>query len=534
MYCCSSAAAYEVKEYYSWNDLKNKKFQYDEKLGDPGQFPFTRSPFPEMYRKRPWIISHHSGHGLPDDCNPAYKRLIQYGAEAISMAVHLPMQVGLDSDHPLSEGEVGRVGVAIDSLRDLEILFEGIEIDKLRQVGMLGNSIGPIALAFFLALAEKKGLEERQWCISLQNDVLREYASRGTHIFPMASAVRIAADAVKYCAQKKLLHFKPLAVCGAHMAEAGAGWEIAFAMSDALAYLDHMVSSGMRIDEVAPLVRLFLSVGSATLDLFEEVAKARAARRLWARLMKERYGARDQDSMRVQLVSFITPGAKARQPIDNIARIALGARAAVLAGVETMHTACWDEGFTPPPEEAIQVAVRTQQILRHESGSLVATADPMGGAYFLEDLTDRIEEDARAKMRAIEKQGGAIDAIRKGFYREQISAGAHRVQSETWNEKREQGGENLFRRADEKSLLGRFKIDPAAEKKQIEELKKLRRERHNRRVRETLQKVRLAAENSENLVPPILEAVKEYATVQEICDEMRAVFGKYPEKPIHP
>jgi methylmalonyl-CoA mutase N-terminal domain/subunit len=398
---------------------------------------------------------------------------------------------------------------------------------------MLGNSIGPIALAFFLALAERKGLKETQWRISLQNDVLKEYAIRGTHIFPMAPAVRVATDVVKYCAEKKLLHFKPMAVCGAHMGGAGTGWEIAFAMSDAIVYLDHIVSSGMNIDEFAPLLRLFLSVGSATLDLFEEVAKARAARRIWAKMIKERYGAKNQDSMRVQQMSFIIAGATAQQPINNIARIALGARAAVLAGVETMHTACWDEGLTLPSEEAVQVAIRTQQILRHESGSVVATADPMGGSYFLEDLTGRIEEDAWAKMKAIENAGGAMAAIQNGFYQQQISAGVYKVQREIWNGTRGQVGVNLYRQKDGKNPLGKFKIDPDTERKKIEGLRKLRRERSNPRVKEALRKVQSAAEGMENLVPPILGAVKEYATIQEICEEMKAVFGEYSEGTVY-
>jgi methylmalonyl-CoA mutase N-terminal domain/subunit len=532
-YFTRSVAAYEVNEFYAPDSLESHEAAQSKRLGLPGQYPYTRGIAPDLYRKNPWVVRIYAGFGVPEAANIRFKQLIELGAEGISVALDLPSQIGLDSDHPLAEGEVGRVGVAIDSLRDMELLFEGIAIDQMRQIGMLANSIGPIGLALFIAMIEKRGFPLESVVVELQNDVLKEFIVRGTQIFPLLPSIRVATDVVRYCAEKKLYHWRPMNVCGAHMSAAGTSWEMAFAFENAKVYFNDLIDKGMKIDEFARLLVLFLNIDSGGIDLFESVAKARAARRIWATLLKEQYGSQDEASQAVRLFAFIIAGATAQQPINNISRIALGAQAAVLAGVQFLHTACWDEGLTIPSEEAVKVAIRTQQILRHETGSVTAVADPLGGSYFLEDLTDRVEKEVLSKMKVIEDMGGAIKAVEKGFYQKQIGEGSARVQKEIWNGTRGVVGVNLYREKEDKIPLGKFKIDPETERQKIEALKKLRKGRNNVKLKETLQRVRAAAESDENLVPPILAAVKEYATIGEICDKLREVFGEYSEGAVY-
>jgi len=532
-YTTRSVAAFEVKEFYGPGDLEKREKELAGRLGLPGQFPYTRGMAPDLYRENPWVIRIYAGFGVPEAANARYKRLIELGAEGISVALDLPSQIGIDSDHPLAEGEVGRVGVAIDSLRDMEILFEGIAIDRLRQMGMLANSIGPIGLALFLGMIEKRGIPLESVVVELQNDVLKEFIVRGTQIFPLRPSIRVATDVVRYCAERKLYHWRPMNVCGAHMNASGTSWEMAFAFENAIVYFDDLIKKGMRVDDAAKLLVLFLNIDCGGIDLFESLAKARAARRIWAKLLREKYGSQDDAAQAVRLFAFIIAGATAQQPINNISRIALGAQAAVLAGVQFLHTACWDEGLTIPSEEAVQVAIRTQQILRHETGSLTAVTDPAGGSYFLEDLTDRVEKEVLAKMKAVENMGGAIQAIEKGFYQKQIAEGAGRVQKDIWNGSRGVVGVNIAREQGAKIPLGKFKIDPETERKKIEDLGRLRRDRAQAKVKETLRRVRAAAESGENLVPAILAAVKEYATIGEICDQLREVFGEYSEGAVY-
>ena len=531
-YVTRSATAFKLDEYYA-PDQTEKKSELSDKIGLPGQYPFTRGIYSDMYRSHPWVIRIYTGFGLPEDANARFKKLIELGAEGISVALDLPSQIGIDSDHPLAEGEVGRVGVAIDSLRDMELLFDGIAIDQLRQIGMLANSIGPIGLALFMAMIEKRGLPLESVVVELQNDIMKEVVARGTQIFPLRPSIRIATDVVRYCAEKKLYHWRPMNVCGAHMSMAGTSWELAFAFEDAIVYFNDLIGKGVKIDEFAKMIVLFISIFANGIDLFEDIAKVRAARRIWANLMKERFGSQNLESQAVRIFSFVIGGATAQQPMNNIARIALGAQGAILAGVQFLHTASWDQGLTIPSEEAVEVAIRTQQILRHECPTIVEVADPLGGSYLLENLTDRIEKDVLAKMEIIEKMGGAITAIEKGFYQQKMAEGASCVQKEIWGGTRGVVGVNLFRRKDDKIPLGRFKIPPETERRQIEALRKLRKERNSKRVKETLKRVRSAAESEGNLVPPILEAVKEYATIGEICDQLREVFGEYSEAPVY-
>jgi methylmalonyl-CoA mutase N-terminal domain/subunit len=362
---------------------------------------------------------------------------------------------------------------------------------------------------------------------------MKEVVARGTQIFPLRPSIRIATDVVRYCAEKKLYHWRPMNVCGAHMSMAGTSWELAFAFEDAIVYFNDLIGKGVKIDEFAKMIVLFISIFANGIDLFEDIAKVRAARRIWANLMKERFGSQNLESQAVRIFSFVIGGATAQQPMNNIARIALGAQGAILAGVQFLHTASWDQGLTIPSEEAVEVAIRTQQILRHECPTIVEVADPLGGSYLLENLTDRIEKDVLAKMEIIEKMGGAITAIEKGFYQQKMAEGASYVQKEIWAGARGVVGVNLLRRKDDKIPLGRFKIAPETERRQIEALKKLRQERNSNKVKETLKRVRSTAESEENLVPPILEAVREYATIGEICDQLREVFGEYSEGAVY-
>ena len=531
-YVTRSATAYTLDKCYAPDPTDNNS-KLSDKVGLPGQYPYTRGIYPDMYRSHPWVIRIYTGFGIPEDANVRFKKLIELGTEGISVALDLPSQIGIDSDHPLAEGEVGRVGVAIDSLRDMELLFDGIAIDQMRQIGMLANSIGPIGLALFIAMIEKRGLPLESVVVELQNDIMKEVVARGTQIFPLRPSIRIATDVVRYCAEKKLYHWRPMNVCGAHMSMAGTSWELAFAFEDAITYFNDLIGKGLKIDEFAKLIVLFISIFANGIDLFEDVAKVRAARRIWANLMKEKFGSQDLESQAVRIFSFVIGGATAQQPMNNIARIALGAQGAILAGVQFLHTASSDQGLTIPSEEAVEVAIRTQQILRHECPTITEVADPLGGSYFLEDLTDRIEKDVLAKMEIIEKMGGAVTAIERGFYQQKMAEGASYVQKEIWAGARGVVGVNLLRRKDDKIPLGRFKIAPETERRQIEALKKLRQERNSNKVKETLKRVRSTAESEENLVPPILEAVREYATIGEICDQLREVFGEYSEGAVY-
>lgn len=528
-----SVDAFPVRAFYSVSD-RYEEYQKNLsiKLGNPGEFPFTRGIYSDMYRSHPWVTRFYSGYGLPEDSNKRFKKLIDLGVEGLSIALDLPSQIGLDSDHPMAEGEVGKVGVALDSLEDLEILFDGIAIEKLKQFGMLGNSFGAVALGMFVALIEKKGLSLDDVVVELQNDVLKEYFTRGTQIFPLRPSIRVSTDVIRYCSEKKLRDWHPMNICGYHASAAGPSWELSFVFEDAKVYINDLLNRGLDIDDFAHLFMLFLSISDSGIDLFEEVAKARVARRIWAKMLKEEYGAQNKESLAIRIMAFVRGGPTAQQPLNNIIRIALGAQNAILAGVNYLHTACWDEGLSIPSEEAVEIAVRTQQILRYESGSVVATSDPLGGSYFMEELTDRLEEDVLANMKTIQEKGGGIAVIEKGFYQQKIYDGASEVQKEIWNGDRKIVGVNIFRKQ-EVIPLGKFKLNPETELKKKEGLNRLKKKRNNRRVKSILSKVKEVANSEENLVPVISEAAKEYATIGEICETLKEVYGEYTEDAIY-
>lgn len=508
---------------YAPLDLSDMGFDYEKDLGFPGQYPFTRGITPLMYRTEPWIMRAYAGFGEAATCNERYRKLVECGADEIVMAVDLPSQVGYDSDHVMAKGEVGKVGVAIDTLRDMEILFEDIPLNELKRVSMLGNSFGPIALALFIALGEKQGLKTSDFVVDLQNDVLKEYVARGTYIFPIRPAVRVATDVVAYCA-KNAPHWYPLTFCANHLNAAGAGSSkaAAFAMANGVCYIRHLLDQGYQIDEVAPLFDMFLD---ERMDFFVSICLFRAARRAWARIVKEKLKAQKPESMALKITAYSHGGETLLEPVNNIVRITLAALAYVLGGVQFLYNASYDEVLGTPTEEAAKIAVRTQQILAHELG-ITSTADPLGGSYYIESLTTQIEEQIYEEFVKVEDRGGAIQAIESGYYTSHISDGAIRRQREFEGGQRVAVGVNKFR-TESKTPSGAFRIDPAIEATQIDRLNAVRHERNAMLVRDALAHVQEVAAGDGNLVPPVLEAVRAYASVGEICDVLRGVFGEY-------
>jgi methylmalonyl-CoA mutase N-terminal domain/subunit len=512
-----------IQRVYTPLDLQQVKYDFEKDLNFPGQYPFTRGITPTMYRGMPWTIRAYSGFGDPLACNERFKKLVEWGVDEIVMATDLPTQVGYDSDHVMARGEVGKVGVAIDTLRDMEILFEGIPLNKLKRLSMLGNSFAPIALSLFIALGEKQGLKPSEFVVDLQNDILKEYVARGTYIFPVRPSVRITADAIGYCA-KHLRHWYPSTLCANHINAAGAGSTkaTAFALSNGICYMNHLLEKGYAIDEIAPLFSMFLDERS---DFFVAICNLRATRRVWATVMKEEMKAQDPLSMALKITAYSHGRETLIEPENNIVRITLAALAYVLGGAQFLYNASYDEVLGTPKEEAAKVAIRTQQILAHEMG-ITNTVDPLGGSYFIETLTSQIEKEILEEYRKVKEMGGAIAAIENGYYLAAIGDGAIKRQREFEKGERISVGVNKFRTESSPSC-GAFRIDPAIEQQQIDRLVKVKKERNNKAVKETLEYVREVAQGDGNLVLPSLEAVRAYATIGEICNVLREVFQEY-------
>ena len=439
------------------------------------------------------------------------------------MALDLPTQLGYDSDHIMAKGEVGKVGVAVDSLHDMEILFQDIPLNKLKRVSMLGNSFAPIALSLFIALGEKQGLAPSDFTADLQNDILKEYVARGTYIFPIRPSVRMTTDVIGYCV-RNIPNWYPCTLCANHLNAAGAGSSraAAFAMANGICYINDLLEKGFKVDEVAPCFMMFLDERS---DFFVAVSNIRAARRVWAKLMKDHLKAQDPKSMALKVTAYSHGGETLREPINNIVRITLAALAYVLGGVNSLYNASYDEVMGPPAENASKIALRTQQILAHEFG-LTNTVDPLGGSYYVESLTTQIEKQIYEEVRKVEALGGAIAAIEKGYYRSIISDGAIRRQRDFDSGEKAVVGVNKFR-TEAQVEPGAFRIDPAIDARQMERLRRVKKERKAKAVAEALQYVREVAKGDGNLVPPVLEAVRVYATIGEICDVFRQEFGEY-------
>ena len=519
----ATGSGLELKQFYSPRDLVG--WNYEDQSGYPGEFPYTRGVYPSLYRSRLWTMRQYAGFGSARESNARYRYLLSQGQTGLSVAFDLPTQIGLDSDHPLACGEVGRVGVAIDSLEDMEMLFAEIPLERV-SASMTINATGAILLALYFAVAEKQGADLTRLSGTVQNDILKEYIARGTYIYPLVPALRIVTDIFAFC-RERAPEWNTISISGYHIREAGstAVQEVAFTLANAIAYVEAAIQRGLSVDDFAPRLSFFLNAHN---DLLEEVSKFRAARRLWARIMRERFQAQDPRSW---MFRFHTQTAgstlTAQQPNVNIVRVTLQALAAVLGGTQSLHTNARDEALALPTEASALVALRTQQILATESG-VANTIDPVGGSYVIEKLTDEIETKAHEYLEKIDAMGGMVRAIESGYPQREIQQSAYEYQKAIERGDRVVVGVNHY--VDHtRSTPPLLRIDTEIEQNQVERLTRLRARRDAARVKSTLQAVEETARTDRNLLPAILDAVKAYATVGEISDTLRQVFGEYQE-----
>jgi methylmalonyl-CoA mutase N-terminal domain/subunit len=514
----------ELKRLYT--PLDTNDIDYGRDLGFPGEFPFTRGVQPTMYRGRLWTMRQYAGFATSEETNKRYKYLLEQGQTGLSIAFDLPTQIGYDSDHPLSEGEVGKVGVAIDTLKDMEILFDGIPLDKV-STSMTINATAAILLAMYIAVGEKQGIKSEVLQGTIQNDILKEYVARGTYIFPPLESMRIVTDIFAFC-KDHTPRWNTISISGYHMREAGctAVQEVAFTLADGIAYVEAAIRAGLDVDSFASRLAFFFCCHN---NFIEEVAKFRAARRLWARIMKERFCAKKDESCMLRFHTQ-TAGSSltAQQPDNNVVRVAFQALAAVLGGTQSLHTNSRDEAYALPTEDSVRTALRTQQIIAYESGVSDMT-DPLAGSYAVEVLTNEIERRSTEYIEKIDAMGSAIRAIESGYMQNEIGESAYQYQKEIETKKRIIVGLNQFQ-IEEEPLRDILRVRPEVERYQKEKLSKVKKERDDRKVMDTLADLEKAAQGTENVVPPILEAVKAYATIGEISDTLREVFGEYKER----
>ena len=515
---------FEAQRLYTPLDIED--FDYGEKLGFPGQYPFTRGVQPTMYRGRLWTMRAYAGFATAEETNARYKYLLEAGQTGLSVAMDLPTQIGLDSDHELSHGEVGKVGVSIDSLADMEALFDGIPLDKV-STSMTINGPAAVLLAMYVAVAEKQGVKPEALKGTIQNDILKEYIARGTYIFPPRPSMRLITDTFEYCS-KNIPKWNTISVGAYHIREAGASevQEIAFAFANAMAYIDAAIKAGQKVDDFAPGISWIFTAG---LDFFGEVAKFRAARRLWARIMKERYGASVPKAQMLR-VHVHTAGSvlAAQQPLNNVVRITWQALSAVLGGIQSMACCAYDEAIALPTEESATLALRTQQLLAYESG-VTDTIDPLAGSYYIETLTDKIEKEAYDYIDKIDRMGGAVAAIEQGYMQQEMAAHAYEYQHEVELGKRTVIGVNKFNDSKKLAEQDVLTADLSVGERQIARLEKMKAARDNEAVKAALEKLREAAKGTENLMPYLIDAVKTYATLGEICGVLREEFGEYKQ-----
>jgi methylmalonyl-CoA mutase N-terminal domain/subunit len=510
-----------VERLYTPADTADLDYLRD--IGFPGEYPFTRGVQPTMYRGRLWTMRQYAGFAAAEESNRRYKYLLEQGQTGLSVAFDLPTQIGYDSDHEFSLGEVGKVGVAIDSLADMEVLFGGIPLDKV-STSMTINATAAVLLAMYMVVGEKQGVSGDRLTGTIQNDILKEYAARGTYIFPPQPSMRIITDIFAFCTEH-VPRWNTISISGYHIREAGstAVQEVAFTLANGIAYVEAAVKAGLKVDDFGPRLSFFFN---SHLDFLEEIAKFRAARRLWARIMKERFGAKNPRSL---MLRFHTQTAgctlTAQQPANNIVRVAFQALAAVLGGTQSLHTNSMDEAFSLPTEEAVAIALKTQQLVGYETG-VADTVDPLAGSYYLENLTSRIEAGAEEYIQRIEALGGAVAAVEKGFIQREIQDSAYRYQRAVEEGRRIVVGVNKFQTEDVEpgNLL---RVDPSVGERQVQKLKKLRAERDNAAVDKALAALERAARGTDNLLPPIVEAVRCYTTLGEICNVLRGVFGEH-------
>jgi methylmalonyl-CoA mutase N-terminal domain/subunit len=513
-----------VKRVYSPLDLEEKGWSYNEKIGFPGQYPMTRGRTATMYRGNIWPMWIYGGFGTAEDANKRYRYLVEHGTDEIAVALDLPTQLGYDSDYPLSRGEVGRIGVAIDSLTDVEAAFEGISLENIL-IFTTANALGPIFYALFMTMGERRGIPLEKMHINIQNEILKEYVARGTYIFPPRPSVKFSVDLIEYVCRNNLSdNVYPYWFCGYHMKELGATavQEMAFTMANTVTYLDELVSRGVDINTFHdPIVNFATSI-----DFFESICEQRAFRRWWAKLMRGRYQATHPRTLGVYLKGGSnSSNYTAQQPLNNIVRGTLSVLAQALSGEQSMGTGAMDEALGIPTEESHRLALRTQQIIAYESG-IINTVDPLAGSYFVEALTDELEERATELFNKVQEMGGAISAIESGFMQYQIMQSAYQFLKEVESGERIVVGVNKFQ-VDEPTTIKLMKVDETVEQRQIEKLKKLKKERDNNQVQKTLKELKEAANEGVNLVLPCIAAVKAYATIGEMCDVLRELWGEY-------
>jgi methylmalonyl-CoA mutase N-terminal domain/subunit len=499
--------------------------EYRERLGFPGQYPFTRGVQPTMYRGRFWTMRQYAGFATAEESNKRYRYLLEQGTTGLSVAFDLPTQIGYDSDDGMSTGEVGKVGVAIDSLADMETLFRDIPLDKV-STSMTINSTAAILLAMYIVVAEKQGVKPEQLDGTIQNDILKEYIARGTYRFPPQPSLRLISDVFAYCT-KHVPNWNTISISGYHIREAGstAAEEVGFTLADAICYIETALKAGLKVDDFAPRLAFFFAAHS---DVFEEVAKFRAARRLYARIMKDRFGATNPKSLMLRFHTQ-TGGVTltAQQPDNNVVRVTLQALAAILGGTQSLHTNSKDEALALPTEDAVTVALRTQQVLAHESG-VINTVDPLAGSFFVEKLTDELEAEAEELIREIDVHGGMVAAIEQGFVQRRIEQSAYRYGQSIDRGERVIVGVNKFV-SHEEPQMDLFEVADSTTQKQLANLKQVRAQRDEAIVNEALAVVKRTAQGHDNLMPAILAAVRAYATVGEICTTLADVFGEYTE-----
>jgi methylmalonyl-CoA mutase, N-terminal domain len=521
----STMSGIPIKPLYTPEDVEGS---YDEKLGYPGEYPYTRGVYPNMYRGRLWTVRQFAGFGDAEETNKRFRYLIEHGQNGLSVAFDMPTLMGLDSDSPLSLGEVGTEGVAVDSLEDMERLFEGIPMAEIT-TSMTINAPAMVLLAMYVVAAEKQGVSPEALGGTNQNDILKEYIAQKEWLFPPAPSMRVFRDMLVY-ATEHMPRWNTVSISGYHIREAGstAAQELAFTLADGFAYVEAGIEAGLDVDEFAPRFSFFFN---SHIDFFEEIAKFRAARRIWATVMKEKYGAEDERSLHMRFHTQ-TAGVSltAQEPYNNVARTAFEALAAILGGTQSLHTNSLDEALALPTEEAVRIAVRTQQIAALETG-VTNTIDPLGGSYFVEALTDEIERQAYEYFRQIDEMGGMIEAIEAGFPMREIAEASARYQRELEERKRHMVNVNVYEPQDEQEMEI-HRIDPEISNRQLERLKDLKERRDNALVGKRLEELKEAAGGEDNTMYPILEAVRAYATVQEICDAMKEVFGDYRETPV--
>jgi methylmalonyl-CoA mutase N-terminal domain/subunit len=521
----STMSGIPVKPLYTPQDVEG---DYDEKLGYPGEYPYTRGVYPNMYRGRLWTVRQFAGYGDAEETNKRFRYLIDHGQNGLSVAFDMPTLMGLDSDSPLSLGEVGTEGVAVDSLEDMERLFDGIPMAEIT-TSMTINAPAMVLLAMYVVAAEKQGVAPEALGGTNQNDILKEYIAQKEWLFPPAPSMRVFKDMLVY-ATKHMPRWNTVSISGYHIREAGstAAQELAFTLADGFAYVEAGIEAGLDVDDFAPRFSFFFN---SHIDFFEEIAKFRAARRIWATVLREKYGARDERSLRMRFHTQ-TAGVSltAQEPYNNVARTAFEALAAVLGGTQSLHTNSLDEALALPTEEAVRIAVRTQQIAALETG-VTNTIDPLGGSYFVEALTDEIERQAYDYFRQIDEMGGMIEAIEAGFPMREIADASARYQRELEEKRRYMVNVNVYEPQEEQDMEI-HRVDPEISNRQLERLKALKEKRDNELVQKRLEELKEAARGDENTMYPILEAVRAYATVGEISRALQEVFGTYRETPV--